>query len=277
MGPISLVVLLISGIAWGAMPIDRRVCGEIWRGQVARGGPFTNLLIAAVTLTALGLWQRYRVRGTDELSPMAQNGEYLLWIFGGMNVSLALFNLVPCPPLDGSHILANLSHSFARTLDTMMETGMYFRIAIVLFVSRGQLHLPGGDQAGAELSAVGARRGGAAVAPLMTGASLWKIAQSTETQRAQRTEEVKDRATVTWASRPCVYCQHARVGQALVWPSLFSCALCVSVLSVLSLHQATAATPTAPPPRPPPAASMRCPLNPSCGFFGSATTSWQAR
>ena len=143
MGPFSLLVLFISGIAWGAMPIDRtRLRGKYGEAQVAAAGPFTNLLIAAVTLTALALWQRYRAMGSDELSPMARNGELLLSVFGVVNVALALFNMVPCPPLDGSHILANFSRSFARTLDKLIETGMYFRMAFFLFLIGGAFIFP---------------------------------------------------------------------------------------------------------------------------------------
>ena len=143
MGPISLFVLLLSGIAWGSMPIDRaRLRGRYGEAQVAAAGPFSNFLIAAVTLTALGLWQRYRDAATDDLSPMAQNGEFLLGVFGVTNVTLALFNLIPCPPLDGSHILANFSRPFARTLDTMVESGMYFRLAFILFAVAGNVIFP---------------------------------------------------------------------------------------------------------------------------------------
>jgi Zn-dependent protease len=147
MGPVSLLVLLISGIAWGSMPIDRRrLRGKYGEAQVAAAGPFMNVVIAAVVLTALGLWQRYRDVPTSELSQMAQNGEYLLWVFGMMNVCLALFNLVPCPPLDGAHIVANFSDSFARTLDGMMQTGMYFRFAIILFAVGGYVIFPFGQK-----------------------------------------------------------------------------------------------------------------------------------
>ena len=143
MGPVSLIVLLISGIAWGAMPIDRnRLRGKYAEAQVAAAGPFVNFLIAAVTLTALGLWQKHRGVSSDQLSPVAQNGELLLGVFGIMNVTLAIFNLIPCPPLDGSHILANFSRSFARTLDAMMDSGMYFRMAFILFAVAGGVIFP---------------------------------------------------------------------------------------------------------------------------------------
>lgn len=143
MGPVSLLVLLIAGIAWGAMPIDRaRLRGKYGEAQVAAAGPFTNILIAAVTLTALGLWQRHRGLASDDLSPMAQNGELLLGVFGTMNVTLALFNLIPVPPLDGSHILANFSGAYARVLERMMMGGMYFQMAFILFAVAGGVIFP---------------------------------------------------------------------------------------------------------------------------------------
>lgn len=143
MGPLSLVVLLFTGIAWGAMPIDRsRLRGRFGEALVAAAGPFTNLLIAAFALTSLGLWQRYRHAVSDDPGNMARNGELLLWVFGSVNIGLALFNMIPCPPLDGSHILANFSRPFARTLDAMMESGMYFRMAFILFAIGGSFVLP---------------------------------------------------------------------------------------------------------------------------------------
>jgi len=147
MGPVSILVLLVSGIAWGLMPIDRtRLRGKYGEALVAFAGPFSNVLIALATLTALGLWQRYREVPTEALSTMADNGEFLLGVFGRMNVALALFNLVPCPPLDGSHILANFSKSFARTLDAMTQTGTYYRFAIILFAVGGYVIFPFADK-----------------------------------------------------------------------------------------------------------------------------------
>lgn len=138
MGPISLVVLLVSGIAWGSMPIDRtRLRGKFGEAKVAAAGPFSNLLIALATLTALGLWQRFRDAPSSELTQVARNGEFLLWVVGLVNVNLALFNMIPLPPLDGSHILANLSRSYATMLDTMVQTGTHFRVMFILFAVAG--------------------------------------------------------------------------------------------------------------------------------------------
>ena len=63
--------------------------------KVALAGPLSNVLI----LVILGLVARF---GVNYLSPTAIG---LLGFVGYLNIFLAVFNLVPIPPLDGSKIL----------------------------------------------------------------------------------------------------------------------------------------------------------------------------
>ena len=144
MGPISLVVMLISGIAWGAMPIDRtRLRGRYGEALVAAAGPLMNVLIAVAALTALGLWQRHDPRvAFGQIGDVADNGRLLLRAFGVMNVALALFNMLPVPPLDGSHILASLSPSYARLAETIVMSGAFVLIFILLFSAAGRVIFP---------------------------------------------------------------------------------------------------------------------------------------
>lgn len=117
MGLFSFIMLLLAGIAWGAMPITPgRLRGRYAEAAVAVAGPATNVLLAALALTALGLWQRFEPPG--ERGQLAENGIYLLWVFGLTNIALAMFNLLPVPPLDGARILANFSSPFRRLTDT---------------------------------------------------------------------------------------------------------------------------------------------------------------
>jgi len=144
MGLLSLAVLLIAGMAWGAMPIDRsRLRGRYAEARVALAGPLMNLCIAAVTLTALGLWQRHNpVAASPQLGDVASNGRLLLWVFGWTNVALALFNMIPVPPLDGSHVLANLSDHYARTMATLSMTGAAFTMMAIVFLFAGRIIFP---------------------------------------------------------------------------------------------------------------------------------------
>ena len=144
MGVLSLVVLLVAGMAWGAMPIDRtRLRGRYGEARVALAGPLMNLTIALATLTALGLWQRhYPLANTEYLGNFASNGRLLLWVFGFTNIALALFNMIPVPPLDGSHVLANLSQSYARTMATVAMTGGAFVMMAMVFMFAGRFIFP---------------------------------------------------------------------------------------------------------------------------------------
>jgi Zn-dependent protease len=146
MGPVSIVVMLLSGIAWGSMPIDpTRLRGRYGEALVAAAGPLTNFAIALVSLTALGLWWRFDDRPQSELSNFAANGQLLLTVFGRGNILLGLFNLLPVPPLDGAHILANLSSGYARLMETLSSGGGTFAMFIIVFMVAGRFILPAAD------------------------------------------------------------------------------------------------------------------------------------
>jgi Zn-dependent protease len=143
MGPVSIVVMLLSGIAWGSMPIDpTRLRGRYAEAMVAAAGPLTNFVIALVSLTALGLWWRYDARPAAELSNFAANGQLLLTVFGLGNILLGLFNLLPVPPLDGAHILANLSKGYARLMEKLSMGGGSFALFIIVFMFAGRFIRP---------------------------------------------------------------------------------------------------------------------------------------
>lgn len=148
MGPFSILALLLMGIAWGQMPVDRsRLRGRYAEAFVAAAGPFCNVLIAIVSLTALGLWIRFGDAASDELSTTATNARNLLSTFGVFNVVLALFNLIPLPPLDGSRILANLSRWYDDKLNILMGYGggAVMMITLVVFLTVGRFLFPLSD------------------------------------------------------------------------------------------------------------------------------------
>jgi len=62
-------------------------------GLISIAGPGTNLVIGGVTLFA------------SLLFPVSSVIAGVLWIVAGVNIFLALFNMLPIPPLDGSKVL----------------------------------------------------------------------------------------------------------------------------------------------------------------------------
>jgi Zn-dependent protease len=137
MPPFSFLLLAVAGIAWGLMPIDpTRLRGKYAEALVAVAGPATNLALALIALTVLGVWGRLdpTVTETDTVYHVAWQP---LFVFGMINLVLALFNMIPVPPLDGSRILANFSPEFRNFSGNPANSGIFLMIFLVAFMFAG--------------------------------------------------------------------------------------------------------------------------------------------
>lgn len=113
-GGFGLIMLALIGIAWGAMPVDpSRFRSRHGDALVAAAGPAMNMLLAIIsTICCIG-W----IVIADRLNigePMFTNFANFFWIGAFLNVVLAIFNLFPAPPLDGSRIVASFVPAYAR-------------------------------------------------------------------------------------------------------------------------------------------------------------------
>jgi Zn-dependent protease len=89
---------------------------------IALAGPISNLVLAGIGALILMI-------GLDR-SSVAGN---LLVFAAQMNISLAIFNMIPVPPLDGGNVLAGfVPESAARLLDGMREWGFILLYVLVL-------------------------------------------------------------------------------------------------------------------------------------------------
>ena len=96
---------------------------------VAAAGPGTNLLLATLAAVVLGLYA-----GSLTVPPEGTSA----YVFGGLqlfiliNVFLALFNLLPIPPFDGSHIVEGLlPRSMAVHYAKLRNVGMLLFVALI--------------------------------------------------------------------------------------------------------------------------------------------------
>lgn len=134
MGPMSLLVFALIGIAWGLMPTNPARYRWKRRGHivVSAAGPAMNILIAFVALTIAGIWRAFVGTETD----FTDNVGMFFWAGGWINIVLAGFNLLPIPPLDGSGILSGLSfrcYQLFRSENAMMFS---FFVLIVLYMTK---------------------------------------------------------------------------------------------------------------------------------------------
>ncbi|HQY88002.1 MAG TPA: site-2 protease family protein [Tepidisphaeraceae bacterium] len=138
MGWFSLFMLFVVGIAWGQMPVDpTRMRGKRAGALVALAGPAMNVVLALVSTLILGVWMR--LTGPGEVSQATENLHVLLKVFGLMNIALALFNLLPVPPLDGSRIVADFVPAYREFLFSDRGQFAAFGLFILLFLFGGRL------------------------------------------------------------------------------------------------------------------------------------------
>lgn len=154
MGLFSMMALLIVGIAWGQMPIDHtRIRGRHGAAWVALAGPAMNLLLAVVTLTALGIY--LNVRGGYPTDPRTEqvliNLVTFFWVFGSFNLLLMVFNLLPVPPLDGSHVLASFHRGYGNFISNPSNGGPLLIMFVFAFMFATVIFDPVRDAAQAYL------------------------------------------------------------------------------------------------------------------------------
>jgi Zn-dependent protease len=108
LSPLGTLSLLVLGLGWGKpVPVDpRRMRTDPQMGMalVGIGGPLANLLLASVLALPLRLhWIPFISRRV--LGVSVSYGDMLSWLVW-INLGLAVFNLIPLVPLDGSRIWA---------------------------------------------------------------------------------------------------------------------------------------------------------------------------
>jgi len=119
-------------LAWAKpTPVGAHNFRKLARGHilVAGAGPVSNVVLAVLFLLALFVTVQI---GVD---PRQHEVVYALFQIGVMlNVSLALFNLIPIPPLDGSWIASwGLPRELGHKYDQVMEPyGFVFMILLLV-------------------------------------------------------------------------------------------------------------------------------------------------
>lgn len=126
--PIASFATGIALIGWAKpVPVDRRNFKNIYKDDafVSFAGPFSNLILALIFYVLLYITVNKHISENNLLINV-------LWYGVFFNIFLFGFNLLPIPPLDGSHILFDLFPN--RYTAKLLSLGIYGTIILLVFI-----------------------------------------------------------------------------------------------------------------------------------------------
>ena len=114
--PIGFLCLMLVGFGWAKpVPVNSRKFNNPKRGMIltSLAGPISNLILAFLftvifRFSVSPLLTRIMLAQTQQQAALFTAIYYFIMYGISMNISLAVFNLLPIPPLDGSKILFSL-------------------------------------------------------------------------------------------------------------------------------------------------------------------------
>ena len=142
--PIGFLCMLLAGFGWAnPVPVNSRYFKKPRRDMIltAAAGPASNLLLSLIFLLLLRFvgfgWLAQLPFRTQMSYNMAYFGILFLYYGVYLNLTLAIFNLLPIPPLDGSRILFLLLPP--RLYFKIAPYERYITVAVMLLLLLGPL------------------------------------------------------------------------------------------------------------------------------------------
>jgi len=136
--PIGAICLFLFGFGW-ARPVPVNP-GNFKPGKRKLGmvitsiaGPLSNIVVAFIATLLFRVILRYFGDATGYMGTVLSVVVTLLYTLIGMNLSLAVFNFIPIPPLDGSKIMNSVLP--ARIYFKIMQYERFGFIALILLLN----------------------------------------------------------------------------------------------------------------------------------------------
>lgn len=128
----GFMMLLVAGFGW-AKPVEFNE-GNLHNPKtdvlkIAFAGPFSNALLAmflSIIFSLLNIvWPGFQYNGNSFLYEVFLYGIYINW-------GLFIFNLIPLPPLDGSHLLFAKLKKYPRLHEVLYKYGSFLLFGLII-------------------------------------------------------------------------------------------------------------------------------------------------
>ena len=137
------LMLLFIGFGWAKpVPVDARNfrSPRMDMAMVAVAGPLANVVLAIVLAVVL----RFALALADPAAASVSLPQLVLVQAVWINIVLAVFNLIPIPPLDGSRVIAGfLPEAWSRAYDRLEGFGPALLFAIVILANLADVSILG--------------------------------------------------------------------------------------------------------------------------------------
>jgi Zn-dependent protease len=143
---VPLLLYIFSGLIFGAAkptPVDLRNTRNprLANLAVSAAGPASNFLLAGIGIVLLRVIGASAPGALRDLYLAISSGQfaggalapvtYLLFYFALVNTMLAVFNLIPIPPLDGSGVAVSLAPGLQRLYSVIAPFGFLILILLI--------------------------------------------------------------------------------------------------------------------------------------------------
>ena len=142
MGRMSLLLFALVGIAFGAMPVNpARFRGRWDEALVAFAGPMMNVLLGTGAILLNVIWIAgaggYWFHGVGAPAGVYHTVQSVLALGAMLNITMAVFNLLPVPPLDGWRIASTVVPSVRSLLQSEGGRVVVVLVMAILFMQGG--------------------------------------------------------------------------------------------------------------------------------------------
>ena len=134
--PLIAFLTNVPLIGWAKpVPVNQRFLRHPKRdfALIAAAGPASNLIMAVIGAVALAAARAAAGPGDIAVGAVMRPLSQLLLVFTYVNVLLAVFNMIPVPPLDGGNVLLGvLPHRPAQLVEQLRPYGILILYALML-------------------------------------------------------------------------------------------------------------------------------------------------